>query len=409
MSLPDSLGSAKLDWTHLPPEFQTCLDYFYENITHYHYGVHRDSADFFHTSFLKWALRSEALLHAVVGFAAYQQTLKDSNGRIQDFLKYYTHAVTLLLELLKKDEMHDLGTLLTILQLATIEVRISLGGIPQHRLDTNKQEQEYFGDWINLMGHQKAALQIINQLFTPQRIIQTPMGRTILIWYTRFDLFVSSMGSFEPSLPRPWIEALNAQSQAQLSNDPESLHWLSETTENWMQLIFLDMCSLYSRQKSGLIAEEAFLAEHKRLTILLREWRDSLDPRLTDPAHLATIPVTEHQLFNYANNRAPIYEGYWSFMTILLAEWHAVALIHLCHVSGNSLAETSELLGNLSQNAEAICQTIEGAENWPPAPKGMLSMLHPSLSLAAIWLPRTPQKYIWLRKKFAWLESSGYV
>lgn len=123
-SLPDSFGHITPDWAYLPAEFQTCLDYFYENITHFHYGVPKDFTDFFHTTFLKLALRNEPLLHAVVGFAAYQKTLKDVNGKIQDFLKFYTHAVTLLLEIFKKEEKHDLGTLLTILQLATVEVRM---------------------------------------------------------------------------------------------------------------------------------------------------------------------------------------------------------------------------------------------------------------------------------------------
>lgn len=121
-SLPDSFGNITSEWAHLPLEFQLCLDYFHENITHYHYGVHKDFTDFFHTTFLNLALRNEPLLHAVVGFAAYQKTMKDTNGKIQDFLKFYTHAVTLLLELLKREERHDLGTLLTILQLATVEV-----------------------------------------------------------------------------------------------------------------------------------------------------------------------------------------------------------------------------------------------------------------------------------------------
>lgn len=122
-SLPELPGNIVPDWQYLPIEFQTCLDYFYENITHYHYGVYKDFTDFFHTTFLKVALRNEPLLYAIMGFAAYQKTLRDASGKIQNFLKFYTHAVTLLLELLKKEEKHDLGTLLTILQLATVEVR----------------------------------------------------------------------------------------------------------------------------------------------------------------------------------------------------------------------------------------------------------------------------------------------
>jgi len=68
-------------------------------------------------------MRNEALLYAVVGFAAYHHTLKNPNGQINEFLQYYNRSVTLLLAFLKKKEKHSVATLLTILQLATIEVR----------------------------------------------------------------------------------------------------------------------------------------------------------------------------------------------------------------------------------------------------------------------------------------------
>ncbi|KAG7150256.1 hypothetical protein HYQ46_013261 [Verticillium longisporum] len=44
---------------------------------------------------------------------------------------------------------------------------------------------EYLGDWINLMGHQRAACDIITRLFTPQTAVQTPLGRMVLTWYSR--------------------------------------------------------------------------------------------------------------------------------------------------------------------------------------------------------------------------------
>lgn len=121
--LSDLPWSALPDLTHLPADFRFYLEYFYENITHHHYGVHKDFGDFFRTTFISLAVRSEPLLHAIVAFAAYHQTVRDPNGRLPSFLKYYNKTVTLLLGLLKNEDRHDLGTLLTVLQLATIEVR----------------------------------------------------------------------------------------------------------------------------------------------------------------------------------------------------------------------------------------------------------------------------------------------
>lgn len=259
------------------------------------------------------------------------------------------------------------------------------------------------------MGHQKAALEIINQLFTPQTIVQTPVGRIILVWYTRFDQFVACMGTLEPGLPRSWIEAFDLHCRAQLSNEPDDPTWLSEVTENWLRIITHDMCLLHARKRSGRIPEQPFQAEHRKLSNSLREWRDNLNPILTDSKRLAKQPQTACKLFHYFQDSLPIYEESWSFMTLLITEWHAIVLTHLCHITGERLAEAILILGNPADNAEAICQVLEGAETWSSAPKGMATMLHPTVAMAALWLNMNPPRHVWLKEKFAWLESSGYV
>jgi Fungal specific transcription factor domain len=118
-SVSDTLRS---DWSHLPPDLQFYLAYFYQNLTHLHYSLKFDSGNFLRTHFLDAALRNEALLHAVVGFSAYQRTLQNPEGQIHDFLQYYNKAVSLLLISLRKGERHNNAMILAILQLATIEV-----------------------------------------------------------------------------------------------------------------------------------------------------------------------------------------------------------------------------------------------------------------------------------------------
>ncbi len=120
---PFPASGTQPDWSFLPHELQFYLQYFCENITHYHYCIVDDSDDFFRTGLVSLAIRNEPLLYAVVGFAAYHHTLNSANGRIMEFLQYYNRSVTLLLAFLKKKEKHNVATLLTILQLATIEVR----------------------------------------------------------------------------------------------------------------------------------------------------------------------------------------------------------------------------------------------------------------------------------------------
>lgn len=119
-----SIQPMRSDWSHLPPDLRFYLDYFCENITNYSYCVIGDPDDFFRSFLPSIAIRSgnEALLYAVVGFSAYHYTTQDPNGGIHEFLQYYNKSVTLLLNSFKRRDKQYTATLLTILQLATIEV-----------------------------------------------------------------------------------------------------------------------------------------------------------------------------------------------------------------------------------------------------------------------------------------------
>jgi hypothetical protein len=121
-NLAPEQGGLINDWSHLPQDLQFYLSYFSENLTVNHFAIKHDSEDFLRTDFLDAALRNDALLHAVVGFSAFQHTLTNPQGRIQDFLQYYNKAVSLLLKTLTRGGRHNIGILLTMLQLATIEV-----------------------------------------------------------------------------------------------------------------------------------------------------------------------------------------------------------------------------------------------------------------------------------------------
>lgn len=113
---------SKLDFSHLARDLQFFLDYHQNYLTHHHYFFKHDSGHFLHTTFLELALKSDPLLYAVVGFAAFHHTLRKQNGKIQDFLHYYNKSVSLLRKSLQSGKKNTDATLLTILQLATFEV-----------------------------------------------------------------------------------------------------------------------------------------------------------------------------------------------------------------------------------------------------------------------------------------------
>ncbi|KAI0152359.1 hypothetical protein F4776DRAFT_659285 [Hypoxylon sp. NC0597] len=380
------------DWSHLAPDLQCHLKYYCENITHYNYGMVNDPDDFFRSILPSLAVQTgnEALLNAVVGFSAYHRTVRDPNGRIQDFLRYYNKSVTLLLSCLKRREKQSTATLLTILQLATIE--------------------EYLGDWVNLMGHQRAALEILTRLFTPQTIMNSPASRILLTWYIRFDVFVGMMGGFETNLPRQWFSAVVQFCREQVENDPRNLEMKIELHASTLRLISRDMSILYARGGRGEISGEDFATEHNHITNRLYEWKAKLDPALMDPNYRVTdfphkTPLGEDDIVD------PYKPGYlYDFplfsTTVLTSEWHSILVMHKSQEAFALQQKPSDEVRGL---AYAICEIFEAVQYWPSAPNGALIPIQPCLAIAALFLPRDSKHHMWLRRKYALLESLGYV
>lgn len=109
-------------WASLPKEVKFYLKFHRDHMSYHHFAFKYDGVDFLKTTYLEIALNDEALLYAVVSFAAYHYTVRQENGKMSHFLKYYNTSLKLLRESLAKSKRHTLSRLLTILQLATIEV-----------------------------------------------------------------------------------------------------------------------------------------------------------------------------------------------------------------------------------------------------------------------------------------------
>ncbi|KAA8636639.1 hypothetical protein SMACR_00876 [Sordaria macrospora] len=396
--LPSSASATSLSFNHGPidsgkgpdGDVHFYLNYYRDNITHYHYSVVNDSDKFFQEILTGLVFQDEGLLYAVVGFAAYHHTLQNPIGEIKDFLHFYNRSVTLLLGFLKRKERHTDLTLLTILQLATIE--------------------EYLGDWVNLMGHQKAALEVLTELYTPQTIMQNPVGRMILTWYTRFDVFTGIMGSSETMLPQEWFTAYVDYYETRAAENPTELSYKIEGCSGRLRMISMEMSLLFGRGARQKVTEEEYTAEHCRLYNALHEWKSSWDPALENPEFLVTDlpmdgttgtdrvfqPLTPGLLF-----RPPFFAS-----TILTCEWNSIALMH---GSQGATEPSSETMEKLRKHAYVVCEIIEAVETWPLSPAGSLIIMQPCLGIAALFIHQEEAYRFWIRKKFALLERMGYI
>ncbi|KAG9248475.1 hypothetical protein BJ878DRAFT_26861 [Calycina marina] len=387
---PQSEMQQPYDWSHLPQDLQFYLSYFYDHITFLHYSLKYDSGNFLKTKYIETALHNDALLYALVGFSAFQHTLHNLQGKIQDFLKYYNKAVTLLLNSLKRGDRRTDGTILAILQLATIE--------------------EFLGDWINLLGHQKAAYQILLELYTPRTVMHSQTSRIILAWYCRFDAFAGLMAGFETVISREWFWGAEQHLQNQIAQDPTNLDWKIEHSFAKMRRIANDMSTVFAKLAKGEINQEQFMSENDNVGRMIASWKNELDPALLDGRYLAMdypnarILEPGHPFDPYIPGS--IFNGPLWAMNNAIIDWHSIDLMHRY--------KTALMLGtqpgeDISRMAIESCQLYEAIEFYHESPPGTVIALQTSLSIACLFMPRDERYAMWARRKLATIESHGYI
>ncbi|MCJ1306133.1 hypothetical protein MMC08_008951 [Hypocenomyce scalaris] len=377
-------------WSHLPADLQYYLEYHQSHLTYQYYFFKHDADQFLHTVFLDHALSYEPLLYAVVGFAAFRLTLKKSQGKIQDFLQYYNKSVSLLRRSLQSGQKHTDSTMLTILQLAAFE--------------------EYLGDWANLLGHQKAAYEMLLELYTPETIMATEVRRMILCWYGRFDVFAGIMSGYGTVLSREWFYAYEQYYVGQWLQSPNDIDSHIEAAIASQGLIATDMTLLFSKLPRGEITVPNFMMENQIISERIRTWKKELDPLLNLSGYLITS-------FEGARPREPddivdpyipgtVYKGpLWTVNFMLLA-WYAVDLMHKYQTALMLQQQPPAELVNLALEQ---CRLFEAIEYWPGSPPGSMLVAGASVAMASLFLPKDEKHSMWCRRKFAMIENMGYI
>ncbi|KAI9892185.1 MAG: hypothetical protein M1814_001644 [Vezdaea aestivalis] len=380
----ESAGWGKSGWSKYSPEVQFYLHYHETHMTHHYYSLKTNCDTFLKTTFLDIAVTNEALLFAVVGFAAYHHTLTKPDGQIHDFLKFYNKSVSLLLESLRTKRNSE-ATLLTILQLATTE--------------------EYLGHWVNLRNHQDAAHKILTQLYTPETIMNTEISRLILAWYARFDVFTGLLSGHQGTLSRVWFEASLQHYLRRVAIDPIDLIARIECMSSEIRLFALDLAELID--KAPHVAPQTFLHENAMLAHRIARWGAELDVTLRDEAWFVHIPGvrTENDVLDPFEPGLLMGGERWPVNT-LLNDWYAI--------DSMQRFQTAKVMGKeappeLRTLAFKMCQMFEAIDRWEGSPKGSLVASQASLSLSCLFLPREKHWDDWARRKLVIVERNGYI
>ncbi|KAL5412646.1 hypothetical protein PMIN03_004119 [Paraphaeosphaeria minitans] len=369
-------------------DIQFYLDYFKNHMSAHHYSLKRDTSKFFKTDYLNHAMRYPPLLFAVVGYAAYFHTLTQPNARMHTFLQYYDESISRLRANMMKTKKQGLSTLLTILQLAAIE--------------------EMLGDWVNLMGHQKAANQMLTQLYTPRTITESPFLLKVILWYSRFDLFVGLQSGGEAILSRDWYVAVHEHFQKESATHPDHLGLRYDERFAYSRLVAKDSSDFFFKKGKGLISDADFVEELPKLGEKVLALETSIDPMLLDPNHKVHSLSGSPEPDSVVNAFEPdlLFSGSrWTTNYLKLDMWGIIFMFSL----SSAMALQKPFDPEIYKRALRSAQLFEAIRNYPEAPPGSIIEAQASFAIATLFLPKDPKTVTWCRKTLAKVESAGYI
>ncbi|KAL8731420.1 MAG: hypothetical protein Q9166_003395 [cf. Caloplaca sp. 2 TL-2023] len=359
-------------------------------MTYHHYFFRHDANYFLHHILIEQALSYEPLLHAVTSFAAFQAALGKPDGKIQDFLGYYNRSVSLLRKSLASGQKHTDATLLTILQLATIE--------------------EYLGNWVNLLGHQKAAYSMLIELHSVESILDNELRRKILSWYSRFDLFAGFMSGYGTMLGREWAAANEHYHTERAIRHPDSIDYKLEAAVASHRVIAIDQAMLFAKLPRGAITPEHFQRENELLAGRIRKWKGSWEPLLSDARYIVESfdGAPERDADDIVDPFRPggLLQGSLWTLNFLKIDWLCTCIMHTYQPA---LMLQQPPPPGLVDMALEVCRLFEAIQYWPGSAPGSILSAQAGLGIAVIFLPKDERHIMWCRRKLAAVESQGYT
>lgn len=378
----------------LKPDLQKYLEFQRDHMTHYHYFFKLDPYDFVHCEYIDLALSYEPLLYAAVGFAAYHHQLKRPNAKLSHFLGYHSKALSMLRKSLESHTQYTEAMMLTVLQLATFE--------------------EYLGDWVNLVGHHRAAYTMLMQIFEPRRMMETELGRRIFAWYSRFDLIAGLMSGNVTQLDRSWFEANSDWYHSQVDDDPQNdvdIDGILADCVASNRLLGFDMARLYSKLPRNEITIESFQVENEAIVQRLGELKrriESINDDYYTVQHFPEAerrPLTSDDIVNPYEPGGLFKDALWN-LNFMWIDWYSIGQMQRYQAATLLQQPISPELELLSLEQ---CRIYEAIDRWPEAPEGALLGCHASLGLTCVFLKKDERHTMWCRRKLAGIERIGYV
>lgn len=262
------------------------------------------------------------------------------------------------------------------------------------------------GDWVNLMGHQKAAFEMLTRLYTPESITKSQFLLKVLLWYIRFDLFVGFQSGGESVLGREWYVAAHDRYVQELKDNPNNLDIRYEERFAYSRLVAKDSNDLFARKGKGLLNDQEFMAQLSIVQEKVENLENDLDPTLLDPKYKVRDMTGESDPDDIVNPYEPgvIWGGpLWTSNYLLLDVWGIVIMFNV----STAMALRRPTNPDLPKLAYRAAQIFKAMCAYPHAPPGAIIEAQITLAIATLFLPRDSKTVQWCRRTFAKVEASG--
>ena len=261
-----------------------------------------------------------------------------------------------------------------------------------------------------MLGHQRAAHQILTDLFTPETITQDETRRKIISWYIRFDLFAGIMSGGETNLGREWFCACKEHYCRQTRDRPDDLGARFEAYFSTTRLFATDIALLFAAKTKNAISDEQFDSGSHDLLAQSSEFKNEFETAFTDKSnYVQTFPnAPERSENDITDYRDPdfLYQGELFTMNYVLIDFWAIDLMFKHQLT---IVQRQQPSAELTQIALKKCKMFEAIEHADQGPPGAVLGCQASLGIASMFLPKDEKHTDWCRRKFALIERGGYI
>jgi hypothetical protein len=271
------------------------------------------------------------------------------------------------------------------------------------------ERQEYLGDWVNLFGHQRAAYEMLRELYDPKSITTTATGRAIFSWYARFDLCAGLMAGSKTTLDIEWFRTVAEWWCSMREADPSNLDYQIESLSATHRVLGWELASLNAKLPKGEIGSHEYMRECELIC-------ERIDTGRRQVAHLwATEELQVRSLDARSDADRDDLMGEFMPGQILQGKAFALNYVDVYWMSMQVMAkqQLSMVLQQPPPQEELFDLTmqqmriIDGIDWWQGSPHGALIPVQTCVAFGGLFLPPDERYTMWFRRMLAKIECLG--